>query len=187
MKIFKKLSTILLVTLAIGVLFSSCSTTNGVKEDVKKGSEKVEQGAKDIAKDTKEGIKDAGNGIKEGAKDIKDGAENAVDRVAIIGTWKGKKADGDAYTLNLFSDSTYEIVKVKDGKTSASAGKYTVKGDVITLNREKKMNDSKTTVDKETETLKYTLKNDKLTITKDGETESTTLTKESKILDKIIK
>lgn len=187
MNLMKKLTTTLLVVLAVGAILTSCSTTNGVKEDVKKGSEKVENGTKDIADDAKEGIKDAKDEVEDGAKDIKDGAEKAVDRVAIIGTWKGQETDGDTYTLNLFADLTYEVVKIDDGKTTASAGKYSIKGDIITLNREKKLENSKTIADKDVETLKYKLNKEKLTITKDGESKGITLTKESKALDKIIK
>lgn len=198
MKSFKRLSSVFILVLALGIILTSCSNPSKVKEDIKNETQKVEEGAKDIGNNvkndaqeatdkTKEGLEDTKNGIEDKANDIKNAGEKAVDRVEIIGTWKGTEADGDSYTLNLFADLTYEVIKVDNNNKSVHSGKYSIKGDTITLNREKKMENNKMVNDREIETLKYTLNKDNLTVTKVGESNGITLTKEHKVLDKIIK
>lgn len=178
-KFQKKLSLILMSTMVISIILTSCATTKGVKEDVKKGSEDVTQGVKDTSENVKEGAENVKEGVKGATDNVKEGAENVVDKVAVVGTWKGTKSDGDSYKITLFADSVYEIVESKGKKELAERGKYSFEGDTLIFAKEKKMEDNKESDASGTRKMKFTHKDEKLTLQEENSKGKMTLTKDS--------
>lgn len=186
-KLLKKLSLILMSTLVISMILTSCATTKGVKEDVKKGSEDVTQGVKDTTENVKEGAENATEGVKDATENVKEGAENIVDKAALVGTWKGTKVSGEDYKITLFADSVYEIVELSGKKELAERGKYSFEGDTLIFTKEKKMEDNKESSASGTKKMKFTHKDQKLTLQEENSKEKMTLIKEKKIGNKKFK
>ena len=151
-KFLKKMSVVLIGVLTLAMLLVSCTTAEKTAEDVKQGAENVTQGvkegAKDITKGVEEGANDIKNGVDGGAKSKGqfDSANSKESIASLIGTWNGTEADGDKYQITLYEDLTYEVVKKdkNDKELNTSSGKYSVKNDILTLNKEKVMENGKT-------------------------------------------
>lgn len=197
-KLFKKISVILIASITAAILLASCSTAEGVKEDVEKGAKKVEQGVEKGVEDVKEGAKD----VKEGAEDIVgnknqgstskqefDSAQSKASLAALVGTWTGTEKDGDKYKISFYEDGTYESVEMDktDKEKDIHSGKYSIEGSNLTLNKEKKLENGKVTENKEVDKHEYTLENSNKLVLKGNGKEEISLNKENSIAEKKIK
>lgn len=189
-KQFKKITALALGAVAATMILASCSANeaktdikNGVNsavEDVKKGVEDVKNAADDIAGGTDQSSK---------SKQEFDTNQAKNSQAAIVGSWSGIESDGDKYTISFYEDSTYEIREYdpSDNEKSVNCGKYSVKDDMLTLNKEKEKKNGKVVEDKEIDTYTYVLENsNKLTIKENGKV-NIVLNKENNLKDKIIK
>ncbi|MEF9952763.1 MAG: copper resistance protein NlpE N-terminal domain-containing protein [Clostridium sp.] len=189
-KNFKKVAALLIGTIAATMILTSCSMDQA-KSDLENGAKSAVEDVKKGAQDVKDGVDNMlGSGEQESkSKQEFDTSQAKGSSAALVGSWSGVESDSDKYTLTLYSDSTYEIREYdpKDNEKSIVSGKYSVKDNMITLNREKEKKNGKVVDDKEVDTYYYNLDNaNKLTIKEDGQVKIV-LNKENNIMDKIIK
>lgn len=195
-KFLKKLSLVLIGVLTIAMLLASCSTAEKAAEDVKQGAENVtegvKEGTKDIANDVKEGTNNITGGVDGGAtsKGQFDSANSKESIASLIGTWNGTEADGNKYQITLYEDLTYEIVKKdkNDKELNTCSGKYSVKGDILTLNKEKVMENGSVKDVNEVDTYVITVENPtSIKIKEDKNNTEVRLQKNNSLADKKIK
>ncbi|MEG0332148.1 MAG: copper resistance protein NlpE N-terminal domain-containing protein [Clostridium sp.] len=189
-KQFKKVTALVLGAVTAAMLLASCSA-NDAKTDLENGAKSAVEDVKKGAEDAKNAAEDIAGGTDQQSKSKQEFDTNQAkgSEAALVGSWSGVEADGDKYTLTLYSDSTYEIREYdqSDNEKSVCCGKYSVKDNMITLSREKEKKNGKVVDNKEVDTYYYTLDNsNKLTIKEDGTVEII-LNKENNIKDKIIK